>query len=179
MYLLSFSRGIFHRKRDMLFSEGSLRSFSGRFISVSLIRCFAGRKIFRLFSPRVAGLLPTKGRIVSVHPNGLICYSEHIREDGAHLHNVRRWKQTVLEEKIAHLEERLAAVKEKRKKKKKRNSGNVQEERGRETNNDSAEEEEDLQSQLNEAETEYVCLSLLSKETCRCLRIHSLLSLWT
>ncbi|PHJ17755.1 ion channel protein [Cystoisospora suis] len=111
-----------------------------------------GRKIFRLFSPRVAGLLPTKGRIVSVHPNGLICYSEHIREDGAHLHNVRRWQQTVLEEKIAHLEERLAAVKEKRKKK---HSGDVQEEqedRGGETNNEN--EEENLQSQLIEAESQ-------------------------
>ncbi|KYK69296.1 putative ion channel protein [Toxoplasma gondii TgCatPRC2] len=68
-----------------------------------------GQKVFRLFSPRCAGLLPTKGRVTRVYPNGLICYSAFIREDGGHELGVRRWRQEKVEERLALLQERLEA----------------------------------------------------------------------
>ncbi|KEP67621.1 UNVERIFIED_CONTAM: hypothetical protein HHA_226840 [Hammondia hammondi] len=68
-----------------------------------------GQKVFRLFSPRCAGLLPTKGRVTRVYPNGLICYSAYIREDGGHELGVRRWRQEKVEERLALLQERLEA----------------------------------------------------------------------
>uniref|UniRef100_A0A0G4FGC0 JmjC domain-containing protein n=1 Tax=Chromera velia CCMP2878 TaxID=1169474 RepID=A0A0G4FGC0_9ALVE len=44
-----------------------------------------GRKQFRLFSPRCVPYLSTVGRVVSVGANGLISYSEGMRDDGAHV----------------------------------------------------------------------------------------------
>ncbi|PFH35088.1 TBC domain-containing protein [Besnoitia besnoiti] len=69
-----------------------------------------GRKIFRLYSPRFAGLLPLNGKLARVHANGLLSYSMEIREDGAHAHAVRHWRQSKVEGRLERLQQRLDAL---------------------------------------------------------------------
>ncbi|CBZ54184.1 conserved hypothetical protein [Neospora caninum Liverpool] len=114
-----------------------------------------GRKIFRLFSPRCAGLLPTKGQVTRVYPNGLICYSSYIREDGGHEHAVRRWKQEKAEERLSLLQERLEACTRRRSEAAKETGDRVEKAEGAKlAEDDRAESAADLELQIAEAERE-------------------------
>ncbi|ELR13519.1 uncharacterized protein ACA1_247230 [Acanthamoeba castellanii str. Neff] len=66
-----------------------------------------GRKRFQLFPPSDAARMYTQGRIVRVHPNGLISYQRGVRSDGA---DAGVEAAVAAEEAHARAEEELAAA---------------------------------------------------------------------